>query len=66
LNDGFRFEEIVRFKFWKTKVVDGGGNERGVFRRDLDEKVNVLRKTRQAVVGDSIPSNEQILNLPGV
>ena len=42
LNDGIRFAEIVRFESRKAKVIDGGGNERGVFRRGFNEKIIVL------------------------
>jgi len=66
LNDGFGLAEIVRFEFQKSKSIDGGGNERGVFRRGLDEEVNVLREAKQAVVGDGMSAHQQKLNLPGV
>jgi hypothetical protein len=61
LNDGFRFAEIVRLEFWKSKIIDSGGNERGVFRRSFDEEVNVLRKTKQAVIGNGMPPTNRNL-----
>ena len=58
----FRFESQIN----RNEIVGRSRNQRGIFRRCFNQKINILGEARQSVKSNGMATDQQIFNLPRV